>query len=349
MTATRPPEPSPGVVEVRRRLAELEPGTGATGGAGLDIPGGAPDAPRTVVAALLETGGMRAHGVPGHRAPGFAAFLDGTQSSRIVGFVNGIAIVHGTVAAVVRERRAQRMVTWAHAMEQRIYAPLRTLPATYQASLATLGMDIIDTSDDPAPGGGSPAHPFTLRDAAVNRVGRDRDRLEQQLARRWCRAEQRMLFVDGGIAGGGAGTRDPAADAGKDDVVVATAPWVAGVVKSHRTLYAEGDDLLRVFALQAGERSTVFRITSSKRAPVASWYLRLRDPAGQDPMWGLVRVEVADLADRPGSDVAERAAVVSRWILAEVSPLALPDARWDKMVYGVRDCEQFLRAVGSSG
>jgi hypothetical protein len=26
-------------------------------------------------------------------------------------------------------------------------------------------------------------------------------------------------------------------------------------------------------------------------------------------------------------------------------PLALPDSRWDKMVYGVRDCEEFLRAV----
>ena len=25
--------------------------------------------------------------------------------------------------------------------------------------------------------------------------------------------------------------------------------------------------------------------------------------------------------------------------------LALPDGRWDKMVYGIRDCEEFLRAV----
>jgi len=36
---------------------------------------------------------------------------------------------------------------------------------------------------------------------------------------------------------------------------------------------------------------------------------------------------------------------VSRWILGEAAPLALPDARWDKMVYGVRDCEEFLRAI----
>lgn len=286
---------------------------------------------------------MRAHAVPGPHAPRFAAFLDGTQSSRIIAFMNGIAIVHGTVGAVVRERRPdQRMATWASAIEQRIYAPRRALPDDYWDALAGLGVEVIDTSDEQAPGGGSLSHPFTLRDAAVNRVGRDRERLEQQLVSAWCTREGRMLFVDGGIASGVAAATGIGGDA-------TTASCIVGVVKSHRTLYAEGDDLLRVFAMKAGERSSVFRVASSKRTPVASWYLRLRDPDGQEPMWGLVRVEVADLAGRSAAEIAERATSVSQWILAEVSPLALPDARWDKMVYGVRDCEQFLRAVGSRG
>jgi hypothetical protein len=43
--------------------------------------------------------------------------------------------------------------------------------------------------------------------------------------------------------------------------------------------------------------------------------------------------------------IGDRADEVSRWIMAEASPLALPDARWDKMVYGIRDCEEYLRAV----
>jgi len=75
---------------------------------------------------------------------------------------------------------------------------------------------------------------------------------------------------------------------------------------------------------------------------VVSWYLRLRNPHGHDAMFGLVRVEVAD-----HGDYAARANDVSRWILAEVAPLSLPDGRWDKMVYGIRDCEQFLRAIAS--
>jgi hypothetical protein len=101
-----------------------------------------------------------------------------------------------------------------------------------------------------------------------------------------------------------------------------------------------------VLGLRAGQRSSVFRIAAPRRAPVASWYLRLRDPAGHDPMWGLVRVEATDrAADETPETLGARADHISRWILAEASPIALPDGRWDKMVYGIRDCEQFLRAV----
>jgi hypothetical protein len=89
----------------------------------------------------------------------------------------------------------------------------------------------------------------------------------------------------------------------------------------------------------------VFRVTSPKRQTVASWYLRLRDAAGHDPMWGLVRVEVANPSRIDEHAIGDRASDVCRWILAEVAPLSLPDARWDKMVYGVRDCEEFLRAI----
>jgi hypothetical protein len=51
-------------------------------------------------------------------------------------------------------------------------------------------------------------------------------------------------------------------------------------------------------------------------------------------------VEVAVTAD-----LTARADLVSRWLLAERAPVALPDARWDVMVYGVRECEQYLSAI----
>ncbi|HKG92262.1 MAG TPA: hypothetical protein VKA84_10240, partial [Gemmatimonadaceae bacterium] len=109
--------------------------------------------------------------------------------------------------------------------------------------------------------------------------------------------------------------------------------------------YAEGDDLVTVLGLRRAERSSVFRLKESStwRAPVASWYLRIRDADGRDPMWGLVRVEAALPSDL--ARVGERADEISRWVLAEALPLSLPDARWDKMAYGIHDCEAFLRAI----
>ena len=78
---------------------------------------------------------------------------------------------------------------------------------------------------------------------------------------------------------------------------------------------------------------------------MASWYLRLRAATGHDPLWGLVRVEIAAPAARTSTKkLGERADEVSCWILAEALPLAVPDGRWDKMVYPIRDCEEFLRA-----
>jgi len=59
----------------------------------------------------------------------------------------------------------------------------------------------------------------------------------------------------------------------------------------------------------------------------------------------LVRVEVAYPNHVEVDSIGDRADQISLWILAETSPLAMPDGRWDKMVYGIRDCEEFLNAV----
>src|SRR5256885_1992477 len=99
------------------------------------------------------------------------------------------------------------------------------------------------------------------------------------------------------------------------------------------------------FPARGERRSSPHRCASSTHSSVASRYLRLRAPVGHDPLWGLVRVEVAEERGASSSKVGKRANEVSRWVLAESLPLAVPDGRWDKMVYGIRDCEEFLRAV----
>jgi hypothetical protein len=316
---------------VQRQLATLLPEARAAGtGAGtLELASQGTDAPRLISATVLEGGPLRARRVFEPAVTAFRAFLDGTQRSELASFIGSAPVIVGRAAAVVRERRNRRMHTWGVPQrEARVYAPRVLMTASaWEALTACYGPLLVDTTATVAELG---SHPYALRDAAVHRVQGHREELERRLAERWCSLERDPLFIDGGISGSEA---------------VAVSTCTVGVVKSHRTLYAEGDALARVLALGHRERSSVFRITSPKRTTVASWYLRLRDPAGHDPMWGLVRVEVAYPAPEVMDRIGDRADEVSRWILAEASPLSLPDARWDKMVYGIRDCEEFLRAV----
>jgi hypothetical protein len=323
--------PALNVRAVQRQLAALLPEARPVGAGerALEIAAQTNDAPRLISATVLEGGALRARRVFDPPVVGFRAFLDGTQRTEPLSHLHGVPIVMGHAAAVIRERRNQRMHTWfTPQVEARVYCPRSEVsPSEWDTLVSMLGGHLVDSSD------GAErllAHPFALRDAAVHLVQAHRETLEHRLAERWCAFEREPLFIDGGISGSEA---------------VAVSGCTVGVVKSHRTLYAEGAALGVVLGLEHRERSSVFRITSPKRMPVASWYLRLRDSGGHDPMWGLVRVELAHPAPQSLDRIGERADEVSRWILAEASPLALPDGRWDKMVYGVRDCEEFLRAI----
>lgn len=288
------------------------------------------DAPRLQRAELIERRAFRAVRVEGEPEVRFSGFLDGIQRVRIPCHLRGVPIVFGVVAAAIRLRVNRRFVSWGHRtplVAPNLYMPLHHLGC--DVTSVTGGFSIIDTSFEPGRSEPVSRHPAALRAVALEYVRRDREEAERRLAELWCGdgsgGAPAPLFIDGGISG---------------SERVASARCAVGVVKSHQTLYAEGAALDVVMSLKRGERSSVFAIPSSRRATVASWYLRMRDPAGQDAMFGLVRIECA-MSD----DVAGRADEISRWVLAEASPLALPDKRWDRMAYGIRECEEFLRAI----
>jgi hypothetical protein len=284
---------------------------------------GASDPPTLSAAEQLEEGPVRVLPV-GEPEVGFSAFLDGTQRARILAWVDGVPLVFGTAAAAVRVRRDRKLRSWETSpplVERHLYLPL-AYTASFSAEL--LDLKVVDTTA-PELGAVPSRHPAALLERALTCLQRDRERLERIQAEAWVKADEGVLCADGPLPAAG---------------VARASLHAIGAIKSHRTLYADGAALSVVLALKAAERSPVFAVTVGGRSPVASWYLRTRDPRGRDALWGLVRLESA-LA----RDVAVRADLVSRWLLAENAPLALPDARWDKMTYGVRDCEAFLRAV----
>ncbi len=268
---------------------------------------------------------MRA--IPGEPTVGFGAFLDGIQRSQILAHRGLVPLVHGAVAAAVRVRADRRLHTWrAPMVHQACYLPVALVDAEF-AALLRAGCPVVDTLDGLPGESDMPHHPSGLSAKALTAVQRAREQAERGLAEAWVRDAQAPLLIDGGIAG---------------SALVAEHPLAVGAVKSHRTLYVHGDSLAPTLALRAGERTTAVAVTSPRRTTVATWYLRLRDPGTRGPFFGLVRVEVA----ASGSDgLTERADRVSRWLLAERTPVSLPDQRWDVLLHGIRDCEQYLSSI----
>jgi len=307
-----------------RYLAHRMPGvaTVTTTAPSLERSEGIHESPRVIDAQVVENATL-ARSVPGPPTPAFGAFLDGIQQSRVVHLTRGVPIVWGRVSAVIRRRVNRRLTTWEHPVdESRFYAPLSALDAATHRALADLA--VVDTSR-PDDDGVLSRHPMHVVEQALHAVQRDRERAERTLAERWCGAMREPLLVDGSISGSD---------------IVATHGCAVGVVKSHRQLYATAAVIELILGLASGERTPVVRIAPRNRTPVHSWYLRLRDPVAHDALWGIVRVEVAET-----DDAAARADEMSRWVLAERAPLALPDSRWDRMAYPVRECEEFLRAI----
>lgn len=256
------------------------------------------ESPRLVTPELVEDASFSAHTLGGPPLVGFAAFLNGIQQSRVLFHSGLVPVVHGTVAAVIRVRRDRRLTT--HALGPRIERALFAPRPLIPPALwdDLAALGAIDT-------GPADAHPTTLAERAVHAVERRREVAERALADAW--TDPAPLWIDGGLT--------------------LSSPYAIGVVRTHRTLYGAPD------VIGVGQRSSVFRVRD-----VLSWYVRLRDPRGRHPLWGLLRIEVAE-AD------TERVDLISRWVLAEATPLALPDSRWDTLVYGVRDCEEYLRAI----
>ena len=133
---------------LQRRLSELIPaGHDAlvAEGAPVDMVGTS-EPPKLISAEVLEDATVRVHRVSEPAETGFVAFLDGTQTSHVLCHADGVPVIVGTVAAVIRLRRDRRMTTWGHTTNTRVYAPLRLLSDQWRRPLEALPVSLSDTS-----------------------------------------------------------------------------------------------------------------------------------------------------------------------------------------------------------
>lgn len=289
------------------------------------------DPPVVASCTPLEPAGARP--ITAAAAPVVSAFLDGVQRSRLLGHIGFTPVVFASVAAAIRVRVDRHLHTWGRPrVEHRVLTSRERVGEAAWAQLTEAGLPLLDTTGA-TPDGRAPLHPHALRGRALELVALERERLERQLAAAWvdpAHPTPGWLWIDGGIAGNVA--------------VDASAP-AFGVVKSHTTLYGDAEAVQTVLGLRAGERSPAFLVGHSARRAVASWYLRLRDADSADPLFGLIRVEVAPPEDPASPAFRARCDWLSGGILLERAPLSLPDARWDTLSYGVHAVESYLQAL----
>jgi hypothetical protein len=257
----------------------------------------------------------------------FTAFLDGIQRAEIKFCHDAVPIIYAYGAAVIRERLNRQMRTLrrdgAEMLLERhaLFFPSEHVPRQSMPDFTANGLGLVDIT--PEGSESLPLFPPLLYARAKQFVNRWREGLEKEVAARWCRAPDGWLLVDGSL------TIAPE---------VAACRQAAGIIKAHRTRFFDGDDARVLLNLKPGQRTSVFEPAIRHDAPVRSWYLRVRPAEHRDVFWGLVRMEVALSADVSDADR------ISRWSLAETKPLSLPDARWDRLMYPIRDCEEFLRS-----
>lgn len=255
-----------------------------------------------------------------------AYFMDGMQRPRGPVYVgSSIPWIYGYVAATIRARGVdKKMRKHDHEHRESLYFPYAL---TDWRPLHALGIDTVDTSEREQK---TDEHPLMMAERAKKKISGVREDLEKALTSDWLRdfdGREEWLLVDGSLSG---------------DYDRYEAPNLIGAIKSHQSQYYDraSDRVIPSTELRAGERSGVFIPGGRNRPPVYSWYLRLRPNDGRDLYFGLVRVEAAK-CDR----TLEMADEISRWLLAERAPLSMPDARWDRMIYPIRDCELYLKSL----
>jgi hypothetical protein len=310
-TGASRPAPSPARIREALARAGLPPATAIP-------PASAGRAEEATIqpAALAEGTALQAFAVGAPEPwPGTAAFLDGTQRSEVVAYAGSSPLLVATVRAAVLEREDRRLR--AVVLRERLLCVGRRAGLD-AAGEALAGLDRVELDDSQA------AHPVRDLVQAGQAIDEARGALEREAGLAYREQRDGWLVVDGSLA------EFPAA--GTDRRMVA-------VSKSHSTLPFDGEELERYLRLPAGHRSSIFTPASRRFVPVRAWALRLWPWEGRDLLHGLVRVEVA-----PGVGTPERADELSRWLLAERAPVSAPDKRWDRLLYGVRRVEEFLRA-----
>lgn len=268
-------------------------------------------------------------------------FEDGRQRTIQIGYVPSatgdvnllIPVHYVVVGAAILRRVKQALEVWgAPIVSQGLIVERSLLPN--QGAIAPLEAAGLTIHDSGGPGGDY----YELRRRALRKSKDLRLKVENDVITKWRETSEPrsgFLVVDGTLMN----FRD------EDNV-----ERCLGVSKSFGSRYFSSSDHNRILRMEAGHRSWTFRFHDPTDAGDArlgprervSWYLRLRGRPSADPEFGLIRVEVSRRHLKIASALADS---LSACLLAERLPTAYPAPRWDKHLYPIKVCEDYLASV----
>ncbi|MBC8514871.1 hypothetical protein H8D30_03310 [bacterium] len=161
------------------------------------------------------------------------------------------------------------------------------------------------------------------RRSAVFAVRKLRHKLESEHLLDWVkeRGGQETILVDGSLSHLPEGV-----------------PHAVGLCKDNHPLFLSSEQQRRTHSLGYGERSALFTFRNDLGAEITSWFLRIRQPMGHTSSFGLVRPEIYSGYPIPPTEVD----VISRRVFALRNPVAYPRPKWERLIYPVRVCTEFL-------
>jgi hypothetical protein len=270
----------------------------------------------------------------------FSYFEDGKQKTINIGHISTligeqvviIPIHFFSVGAVILHRTDQRELrVWnSPEMKSGILAAKSLIPDQgLVQNFEREGLEVIDIN---AIGGDY----STLRQRALQKAKDLRLETETKLITKWRTSEDNrnsILVVDGTLMN----------FRNEDNV-----EKCVGVSKSFGSRYFNPSEHNRILQSSEFERSWAFRFhdeNEDQRLGVReriSWYLRLRKRINTEPEFGLVRVEISIRHIDHVQELTER---ISRSLLSERLPTAYPRSRWDKHLYPIQACENYLASI----
>jgi hypothetical protein len=268
---------------------------------------------------------------------GFSYFLDGIERKKILCYLRSIPVIYGYVGAAVLKRTDKTLhSTNLEIGKGTFYIPVKednNCPAHYLdlkeiekiKNYENVGKYIKKGTIE-----GYPKFPDEFIQQAHSEIQEKRRKIEVELTDKWLNSkfDDGWLFVDGTL--------------NTKSQNVLESSNIAGIVKSHGVYYFPFEKMYELYSMEKGQRSSVFQPydRTEKKKDVFTWYLRLHhDKRNGVNDFGIIRVEIP-----AKQELLSRVDEISSWILLETKPVGFPASRWDRMIYPIKYCEDYLKS-----